>query len=297
MNDSDADIYGGRQQTVSRREFLRLAGLAGTAAVLSVCSPGQSKPAATGGDKVQLVYQDWRTEWFPPMAQRMLDQFHASNPNIRVFYTPDPDDIEESMLADMKAGTAPDVFQGCCTFFPIWAQQGHTLDLRPFVEADLDQATIDDWDPAQYRSFFTSDGRQYGLPKYHGALALYYNKDLFDEYGVDYPDGSWDHDDYLAAMRRLTHDRDGDGRTDLWGSMVDVSWDRIQMHVNGFGGHLVDPDDATLCRMGDPEAMAAMEWIRSRMWDDKVMATLLDVQNLGTRDAFTAGKVAMVRGR
>ena len=244
---------------------------------------------------MQLVYQDWQTEWFPPMAQRMLQQFHSGNPNIRVFYTPDPEkNLAETMLAHMQAGTAPDVFQGCCTFFPIWAQEGFALDLRPFVEADLDQATIDDWDPAQYNSFFTRDGRQYGLPKYHGALALYYNKDLFDEYGVDYPDGSWDHDDYLSAMKLLTHDRDGDGRTDLWGSMIDISWDRVQMHVNGWGGPFVDPDDPTVCRISDPKAMAAMEWIRARMWDDKVMATFLDVQNVRTRDAFISQQVAMV---
>ena len=131
-------------------------------------------------------------------------------------------------------------------------------------------------------------------PSNHGALGLYYNKGLFDEYGVDYPNETWDHDDYLAAMKRVTHDRDGDGSTDLWGSMIDISWDRIQVHVNGWGGHLVDPDDPTQCRMDEPEAMAAMEWIRARMWDDKVMATFLDVQNLGTREAFITGRVAMV---
>jgi len=26
---------------------------------------------------------------------------------------------------------------------------GYTLDLRPYVQADLDKETIDDWDPAQ----------------------------------------------------------------------------------------------------------------------------------------------------
>lgn len=245
-------------------------------------------------ERVQLVYQDWRTEYFPPMAQEMLDRFHETNPNIRVFYTPDPDDVEQTMASDMQAGVAPDVFQGCCSHFPGWAQQGYVLDLRSYVASDLDQATIDDWDPAQYRAFFTADGQQYGLPKYHGALALYYNKDLFDEYGVEYPDETWDHDDYLAAMRQLTHDRDGDGHTDLWGSMVNISWDRIQMHVNGWGGHLVDPDDPTNCTMDEPEALAAMEWVRARMWDDKVMATFPDVQNVKTRQAFATGKIAMV---
>ena len=261
---------------------------------------------------MQLVYQDWRTDWFPPMVQAMLEEFHASHPHIRVFYTPDPENFEQRMLADMQAGTAPDVFQGCCTHLPTWAQMDYTLDLRPYVEADLDQATINDWDPAQYRSFFAPDGRQFGLPKFHGALALYYNKDLFDEYGVDYPDSSWDHEDYLTAMKRLAQDRSGDRRsnlpvdsdlnrassrslaTRLWGSMLDVSWDRVQVHVNGWGGHFVAPDDPARCRMCEPEAMEALEWLRARMWDDEVMATPLDVRNMETRQAFITGQVAMV---
>ncbi len=279
---------------LSRREFLSLAGAAVAGAALAACEPVRPESARRDAQKVQLVYEDWRSDWFPPMAQQMLEKFHATHPNIRVFYTPDPENMSEKMLADMQVGTAPDVLWGCCTFFPIWAQEGHLLDLRPYVEADLDQATIDEWSPAQYRAFFTRDGRQFGLPKYHGALAVYYNKDLFDEYGVDHPNGSWNHDDYLAAMKRLTHDRDRDGQTDLWGSMLDISWERIQVHVNGWGGHFVDPDEPTRCRMAEPEAMQAMEWIRARMQDDEVMATFLDVQNMATRDAFIAQRIAMV---
>lgn len=283
-----------RQQPISRRNFLRLTAAAAAGAALSSCLPSWPQPTPSRSSVVQLVYQDWRTDWFPPMAREMLDVFHATHPNIRVYYVPDPEYLEERMLADMQAGTAPDVFQGCCAHFPIWAQKGYTLDLSPFVKADLDQTTIDDWDPIQYASLATRDGRRFGLPKYHGALALYYNKDLFDEYRVTYPDASWTYDDYLSAMKRLTHDRDSDGRTDLWGGMVDVSWDRIQVHVNSWGGHLVDPADSSRCLMAETPALEAMGWLRARMWDDRVMATLGDVQRLGTGEAFASGKLAMV---
>jgi multiple sugar transport system substrate-binding protein len=281
---------------LSRREFLRLAGATTLGAALAACAPFQSKPTSSAGQKVQLVYQDWRTDWFPPMAQQMLEEFHATHPNIHVFYALDPpsDNFEEKMLADFEAGAAPDVFQGCCAFYPIWAQKGYALDLRPYVQADLDRATLDDWDPVQYKAFFTREGRQYGLPKYHGALALYYNMDIFDQYKVDYPDGTWDHGDYLAAMKRLTHDLDGDGKIELWGSMMDTIWDRIQVHVNGWGGHFVDPNDPTKSLMTESPAMQAMEWIRARMWDDKVMPTSLDVKNMGTQQAFITGRLAMV---
>jgi multiple sugar transport system substrate-binding protein len=213
------------------------------------------------------------------MAQAMLEQFHETHPNIRVFFTLDPENLEEKMMSDFRAGTAPDVFAGCCDFFPIWAQEGYTLDLRPYVSADLDPATVDDWDPVQYKALFTRDGRQFALPKYHGALALYYNKDHFDALKLPYPEESWSHDDYLQAMRRLTLDQDANDEIEVWGGMFDISWERIQVHVNEWGGHFVDPEDPARSLMAEPPALAAMEWLRARMWDDRVMPSPLDVRN------------------
>jgi multiple sugar transport system substrate-binding protein len=279
---------------ISRRVFLRMVGGFAAGAALAACAPKARGPGPHGSEIQQLVYQDWNTDWFSAMAQQMLEEFHTAHPNIHVFFAQDPDNLVDSMPADFQDGTAPDVLDGCCDFLPAWGQKGYLLDLRPYVRADLDQETVNDWDLAQYRAFFTRQGAQFALPKYHGALALYYNKDLFDQYGVDYPDGNWSHEDYLSAMRRLTKDRDGDGKTDLWGSMVDISWERIQVHVNGWGGHFVDPEDQTHSLLAQREAMDAMEWIRARMWDDRVMASALDVQNLETRQAFIQQRLAMV---
>jgi len=278
--------------SLTRRQFLRLAGLSAAGSLFAACGLQNPSTGPQSGGPVQLVYQDWRTEWFPALAQEMLARFNDAHPGIRVFYTPDPENLEEKMVADMEAGTASDIITGCCEFFQSWADAGYLLDLRPFVEADLDRETIGDWSPAQYQALFTRDGKQYALPKYHGALALYYNKDLFDAAGVDYPDEAWTYDDYLEAMHRLTM-RKGEVTTQ-WGSMFDVTWDRIQIHVNSFGGHFVDPADERRCLMGAPEALEAMEWLRARIWDDGVMPTFLDVQNMETREAFIAGKIAMV---
>lgn len=272
---------------------MRLAGAAAASAALAACSPTLSSRASKDG-KVQLVYQDWRTDWFPEMAQQMLEEFHETHPNIQVFYTPDPENLLEQMPLDMESGTAPDVLAGCCDWLPAWGQQGYLLDLAPYVRADLDRETIEEWDPAQYRALFTPDGLQFALPKYHGALALYYNKGLFDARRVDYPDASWDHEDYLAAMKRVCGDRNRAGVPEIWGSMMDVAWDRIQVHVNAWGGRFVNPADATLSMMAMPPSLEAMEWIRGRMWDDRLMASFLDVQNVETRRAFVDSRIAMV---
>lgn len=279
---------------LSRRRFLGLAAGTAAGATLARCgvAPGGTGPHGSG--TVQLVYQDWRTPWFPGLAQEMLRVFHDAHPNIHVFYAPDPELLDETMAADFEAGTAPDVMAGCCDFIAAWAQGDYLLDLRPFVAADLDRGTIADWDAAQVQALHRLDGLQYALPKYHGALALFYNKDLFDERGVDYPDASWDHDDYRDAMRRLSRERGAAPASRVWGSMIDVSWERIQVHVNGWGGHLVDPADPTRSRMADPEALAALRWIRDRMWGDHTMAGVLDVQNRKPAEAFVERRVAMV---
>jgi multiple sugar transport system substrate-binding protein len=280
------------QARISRREFLQIAGLTTAAVSVAACQVELPPEPPSDQEAVRLVYQDWRTDWFPGLAQEMLAIFHEQHPNIRVFYTPDPDNLEEAMLDEMEAGTAPDVFSGCCAFFPAWAQKGFALDLRPYVKAGLDEATIQDWSQAQYNYFFTSAGVQYALPKYNGGLALFYNKDLFDEVGVSYPDGSWDYDRYRQAMQALTLQQDG--KPVRWGSMVDVSWDRLQIHANGWGGHFVNPDDPQRCDISKQPSLDAMEWLRARMWDDRVMATALDVENMETREAFVSQKIAMV---
>lgn len=273
---------------------MKLAGITAASAALASCS--SNPPTATTANPVKLVYRDWRTDWFPPMAQRMLEEFHATHPNIRVYYNLDPeqDEFEQKSLADFEAGTAADVFAGCCSNLPIWAQKDFLMDLGPYVQADLDRETIADWDPVQYNAFFTRDGRHYALPKYHGALALYYNKDLFDQAHVDYPTDSWTYDDYFAAMVNLSTSHGKEGRSGVWGSMANISWERLQVHANAWGGHFVDPDDPTKSQMAHPSTLQALEWLRARMWDDKVMATELDVQKKGTQEAFIAGQLAMV---
>lgn len=279
-----------RARPLSRRSFLQLAGSAAALAAVAGCAPRSPAPEAQRGGKIQLAFQDCRCLG----EQAMLQDFHSAHPEIEVFYTPEPDNYEDAMLSDMQAGTAPDVFAGCCDTLPIWAQKGYLLDLRAFVESDLPHETVNDWDSAQYRSFFTREGLQFAVPKYHGALALYYNKDIFDLYQLGYPTANWTHEDYLQAMRSLKQAAADDDRSDLWASMFDVSWERIQVHVNGWDGHFVDPQDSSRSFMARPESLTAMEWLRARMWDDRVMASKLDVANLQPRDAFIRGYLAMV---
>ena len=118
----------------------------------------------------------------------------------------------DQMPLDMQAGNAADVFQGCCGFFPAWAQDGYVLDISKYVRDGPGQGNRGRLGPSAVQGFLRQPAdANSGVPKYQGTLVLYYNKDIFDKYKVAYPDASWTHEDYLAAMKRLTRDTNGDG--------------------------------------------------------------------------------------
>jgi len=107
MPNSRVETRPGRDRIImSCSAFLRASASVLTGMALVGCQRcSQSNRALS---PVELVYQDWRTSGYPAMAQQMLDLFHEEHPCIRVYYTPEPDEVAQSQtLADMQSGTAP----------------------------------------------------------------------------------------------------------------------------------------------------------------------------------------------
>jgi multiple sugar transport system substrate-binding protein len=94
-------------------------------------------------------------------------------------------DFQVQLTKGLSAGTAADLF-----FVDIVWSEG-TFNTGKVV-------TLDGVDTSAFlpnlMDAFTLDGKVYGVPKDFNTLALEYNKDIFDEAGVDYPnaDDTWD---------------------------------------------------------------------------------------------------------
>jgi multiple sugar transport system substrate-binding protein len=109
------------------------------------------------------------------------------------------------------------------------------------------------------------------MPKYLGNEVVFWNVEMFDEVGVDHMPEKWpdslSYDDYADVMNQLT--RVENTPNDRWGAWGGHVWgDRVQMHLNGWGGHFVNPDDTDECWLGTEESQACLEWIRAGIWDD-----------------------------
>ncbi len=174
---------------------------AAVALALTACSGGGD--AAGGGEPadgpVTLTLAGWSLASTPEF-QTIADAYSAENPDVTVEVVEYPagNDYDTALVADLAAGTAPDVYiiknlKNYLTF-----QTGNQLLDISDVAADLDPAT------GGLEHYEVEDGGTYAVPYRQDSWVLFYNQDLFEQAGVAVPDGSWTWDDYAQAARDLT---------------------------------------------------------------------------------------------
>ncbi len=130
------------------------------------------------------------------------------------------DEYATKMTAAMTAGDLPDIFYVGPDAVRSYVDNGYVLPLDDYV----DQSVVDNLWPEikaayQYDGTKVGSGSLYCLPKDLSCFAFAYNKDLFDEAGLDYPDPQkpYTYDEFLDVCKKLTKDKDGDGEIDQWG--------------------------------------------------------------------------------
>ncbi len=186
------------------RRIAATAALASMALFLTACSGGTSSSeggeTASGGDGEAMGGTITMSAWnvaSTPEFQSLVDGFNATNPDYTVEIVEyDTNEYDTQMVADLAAGTAPDVVtQKNQAYFSTYADGGQLMDVSD-VAAELT--------PSQALDSFTVDGTTLAVPYRQDAWVLFYNKDLFAAAGVEEPDGTWTWDDYEQAAADLT---------------------------------------------------------------------------------------------
>lgn len=75
----------------------------------------------------------------------------------------------------------------------------------------------------------TYENKLYAVPRDCSGLVIYYNKDIFDKYGVSYPTTTWSLDDLLNTSKKLT-------KNGCWGISYEPSIYYALPFMHTFGG-------------------------------------------------------------
>ena len=156
---------------------------------------------ASAADKQEVVIWDYfETDEQKEMMQSLIDGFNASQDEYEASHVYVPfADYEKQLTLGIASGELPDmvILDGC--------SMASFIQLGLF--GDISDADIN-WDEYMEGPMESTmlDGKHYGIPFATNCTALYYNKDLFDAAGIDYPDENTTWDEFHEMAKALTKD-------------------------------------------------------------------------------------------
>jgi multiple sugar transport system substrate-binding protein len=207
--------------------------------------------------------------------------FEEANPGITIEVATAPyADYFTLLEADFVGGDAPDVFEMNYESFVSYAANGVLLDLTEYVSADA---------PYYPRALeaFQYDGMQYALPETFSTVLLIYNKDLFDQAGVEYPTPDWTWDDAIAAGEAITA-LEGD----IWGLYSPIQFWEFYKKAGQNNCQFFN-EDMTESTINSPECLQTLETML-RFLDNDVMPDPIEEAGIANEEYFINGQLGMV---
>jgi multiple sugar transport system substrate-binding protein len=287
-----------------------LSSLVIVALLLPACAPAAEAPPEEEVEEAveeEMAEEPVEVIWYvrtedaeqPWEQDVIIPDFESKHPNIKINLTVVTwDDFDTKMQTMIAAGTPPDVWSHWGpSGFADYVIRGLAADLTPYIEKD--NFDLSDFIP-EVLDIYTLEGKVYGLPMLTTGSFIYYNKDLFDAQGVEYPptdwdDTSWTYDAFVDMCGRLNNDT-GDPETMSFGCNLGF-WPN-DAFAWLFGQDLY-PDSAYETGFAEESYLdgeGALKGYQARqdlVWDLNYMPDPAQTDAMGGGDIFMNEKVAM----
>lgn len=243
-------------------------------------TPAEETPAASG-EQVTIKVAHWDS-YTEPSTQMLVDGFEAANPNIKVeLIDIASGEYSNKLTVMLNGGNDLDVvWVKDPDNTPSIAERGQLEDLTPYIEKDgVDIAAMNGSDALKL------DGKQVALSVSTGFYVLYYNKDIFDAAGVDYPGNDMTWTEFEELAKKVTS---GEGNDKKYGALFHTWQACVQNWAVQDGKHTILDTDYSFMK---PYYEMAL-----RMQDE---GTVMDYSTLKTGNihyssVFMEGQCAMM---
>lgn len=251
-------------------------------AVMLILAGCQSKPEGEKGIVLKFMTGGSLEE------KKIYEEFEAAYPGISVrleWYA--GGHFFETLLTRIAGGAGPDLTYINGARIYQFAGKNALEDLSPYIEKEKDFDLSDFYD----RSLrdLTVDGKLYALPWSMGVWVLAYNKKMFDEEKIPYPDESWTWDDMLEAAKKLTK-RDKSGRINRFGFAAPGGLWSIFGYSSGKKFY---NEAGTECLIDDPDIVKMREFYEDLSKKYHVSPTPSEEEQQQATDFFPSGRAAM----
>lgn len=213
-------------------------GSGGQAQTDKSAKPEDKKEAAVNKELVELVFYDGVSDYTEERFMREIGEpIKKKFPHVTPKFSPF---TKLTQVQDLiSAGQAPDIiFASSGLFNDVINKYNMQTDIMPLIQKyKYDLSKIDPVSVDMMKEI--SKGGMYALPTLMSPSPIYYNKDIFDKFGVPYPKDDMTWDDLYELAKKVTRK---DGSQQYYGFMV--SFQHLMVR-NQFSLNLVDPATET----------------------------------------------------
>ena len=187
--------------------------------------------------------------------------------------------------AGASGGEMPDVFWMHSNEAVRYMANEILLDLTDYIEGS-EKLEMDKF-PEDIKTMYQWDDKTYAVPKDVDTIAMWYNKDMFDEAGIPYPDGSWTWDEFYEIAEKLTKE---DGSQYGFAANPSNEQDTWMNIIYTMGGKVLKDDNTS--GFDDEKTIKAMNFLDKCI--KNVMPPAATMSETGTDVLLSSGKVAMI---
>ena len=227
------------------------------------------------------------------------EAFHAFDAQVTQFEEANPDiDIVAheynwtgpTFAAALAGGTLPDVFTIPFTDGRSLIEQGQLADITDLVQA---LPYGQQFNPNILANVQDGDGRIYGIPRAGYAIGLQYNRQLFEEAGLDpdKPPTTWD--EVRAAAKAISEKTGQAGYIQMSQNNTGGWQSTVATYARGGRMEQVNADGSVTSTINNPGTKAALEFLKALRWEDDSMGSNFLYDWGSSNQAFAAGPVGM----
>jgi len=234
-----------------RKTFTMISLLAALSLILTACGGAATQAPA---EKVTLTIESWRNDDLSIWSDKIIPAFEAKYPNIHVVFAPTaPAEYNGVLDTKLQGGTAGDLIT-CRPF---------DASLKLFQEGYLasvsDLPGMENFGSVAKSAWITDDGKDaFCVPMASVIHGFFYNKDVFDKYGIQPPTTR---DEFFTVLQTLKDK----GETPLVMGTAD-QWEAATMGFQNIGPNYWKGEDGRLALIAGTGKFTDEAYIKT--WED-----------------------------
>lgn len=203
---------------------------------------GEEKPSDSGKSKdTVLRVLNWGNTEEESIANDAIARFQETHPDVEVEQTCVPvvewSDFIQKWITMSTSGEAPDVINLGLEAAQMAVENDLIRNLDDIVADDESLSSLKEEYAPSLLEGFSSDGKLYGLPSGAQTMVMYYNKTMFDEAQIPYPQDGWTWDEFYETAEKLTKE---DGS--VYGYGLASAYFQLTPWWTSNGAYLTDED-------------------------------------------------------